>query len=103
MVVWCIAAKNRATLAASATELTRSKRTVLRSQMGRASRSDIGNETTPITANRIRVVTLEGRSVGRRNRLQVPHDAAASVTITRPAYKLALLCGPPGVAPGTIA
>lgn len=33
----------------------------------------------------IGVVTVDGRPVGRRNKLHVPHEAAAIVTITRPA------------------
>jgi hypothetical protein len=38
-----------------------------------------------ITKKMIGVVTVAGSPVGRRNRLHVPHEAAASVTMNRPA------------------
>ena len=41
--------------------------------------------TMPMIANTNGLVTVGGKPVGRRNRLHVPHDAAAMVTIARPA------------------
>ena len=87
-VVVSSAVKNVATLRASSAVLPASSASVVRSQVGRGSRSDSGSATSPITANTIGVVTRPGRCVGYRNKLHVPHDAAAAATITTPTWSL---------------
>src|SRR5688500_5476389 len=79
-----IAAKNVIRFVASKNVLSNNSPTVVRSHVARP-RSANGSAASPITANTIGLVTVGGSSVGRRNKLHVPHDAAASATMTKPA------------------
>lgn len=83
-VVRSIAPKNVIRFSASKIAFSTSSPITVRSHGVRGPRSASGSATSPITAKMIGDVTHDDRSVGRRNRLHVPHDAAAIVTIARP-------------------
>ena len=84
-VVCSSAEKNASTLSASNTPLATSSHAIRGVHCARGSRQHQGKHTTPITKNSNGPVTVGGNPLGRKNRLHVPHDAAAPTTMKEPA------------------
>src|ERR1043166_7899613 len=85
MVVCWIAAKYATTLSPSNSALATMRPTVPRSHTIGGARRAPGRVHRAMTTKMSGVVTVAGSSLGRRNRLQVPHDAAAMATLAPPA------------------
>src|SRR3954470_21772074 len=85
IVVCWIAVKYATTLSPSNSALATISPTVPRSHTIGGARSAPGRVHSAMTRKISGVVTVAGSSAGRRNRLHVPHDAAAMATIAHPA------------------